>query len=324
MPKACAVRVWCKQRVLSRQVASVIAPVRAPAAPGTPWRGIAMAVLVGITFASSTSLAAFSYRGGATPLAVLLVRSCIAFTLLYLLLRARNIPRRLPMPQRRDALLLGCVFASYSYGVLVAIKHLPVGLVVATFYTFPILVGLVEWWSGRQAFNARTALALTIAFVGILLALDVFGAPLHRLGIGLCLFGALGVTIVMTLSAKVRGTGDSRPITLHMLATAIAIFSGVALLHGEVGFPQTPSTWAAFVGAVLCFSFGIITLFMVLAKIGPVKASLFMNIEPVTSVLLGYLLLDQHLGPSQLLGVGLVIAAVLLVESAKLRRTAPG
>ena len=292
-----------------------------PVAPAlTPWRGVVMALAVGIAFATNTSLAALAYRGGATPLAVLLARSCTAFILLYLLLRARGVPRMLPMQQRRGALMIGAVFASYSYGVLVAIQYLPVGLVVATFYTFPILVGLVEWWSGRQAFSGRTAAALLLAFAGILLALDVFGAPLHRLGISLCLAGAVGVTVVMTVSARVRGGGDSRPITLHMLGTAIAIFSVVAVVHGGVQLPHTTIAWLAFIAAPLFYSFGIITLFVVLAEVGPVKASLLMNIEPVTSVLLGFLLLDQRLGHSQLLGIALVVSAVLLIESAKLRR----
>ncbi len=293
-------------------------PSSAPAP--TPWRGVVMALAVGIAFATNTSLAALAYRGGATPLAVLLARSCTAFILLYVLLVARAVPRVLPPQQRRGALLIGCVFASYSYGVLVAIQYLPVGLVVATFYTFPILVALIEWWSGRQAFSARTAAALLIAFAGILLALDVFGAPLHRLGITLCLAGAVGVTIVMTMSARVRGSGDSRPITLHMLAAAITIFTVVALVHGGVQLPHTPVAWLAFLTAPLFYSFGIVTLFVVFAEIGPVKASLLMNIEPVTSVLLGFLLLDQRLGHSQLLGVALVVAAVLLIESAKLGR----
>jgi len=289
----------------------------------TPWRGVVMALAVGVAFASNTSLAALAYRGGATPLAVLLARSCTAFVLLYLLLMMRGVPRTLPTPQRRGAIMIGCIFASYSFGVLQAIQWLPVGLVVATFYSFPILVGLVEWWSGRQPFNLRTALALLIAFCGILLALDVFGARLHRLGIALCLAGAVGVTVVMTLSGRIRAGGDSRPVTLHMLATAIAIFVVVALVHGGVHLPHTPLAWAAFVGAPLFYSFGIITLFMVIGEIGPVKTSLLMNIEPVTSVLLGFLLLDQRLGHTQLLGVALVVSAVLLIESAKLRRVSP-
>ncbi len=295
------------------KILQVSAPV------GTPWRGIVKVLIIGITFAGSTSLSAFSYRGGATPLAVLLFRSCLAFALLYLLLRVQGIPRSLPMPQRRSALLLGIIFASYSFGVLVAIKYLPVALVIATFYTFPLLIGLVEWWGGRQLFDMRTALALVTAFTGILLALDVFGAPLHHVGITLCLLSALGVTIVVTLSAKIRGQGDSRPITLHMLGSAITVFAIVGVVNGGIGLPNTPEAIVAFIGGALCYSFGIISLFVVVAEIGPVKASLFMNIEPATSVLFGYLLLDQQLGTRQLIGIGMVVSAVLLVESAKLR-----
>lgn len=292
-----------------------------PIAPAvTHWRGVIMALAVGVSFASNTSLAALAYRGGATPLAVLLARSITAFILLYALLVMRGIPRSLPPARRRGALAIGCVFASYSFGVMQAIQWLPVGLVVATFYSFPILVGLIEWWSGRQPFSVRTASALVIAFCGILLTLDVFGASLHRLGIVLVLAGAVGVTIVMTMSARVRGDGDSRPVTLHMLATATMVFSVLALIDGNVHLPHTPLAWAAFVGAPLFYSFGIVTLFVVVAELGPVKTSLLMNIEPVTSVVLGFLLLDQRLGHSQLLGIALVVSAVLLIESAKLQR----
>ena len=281
------------------------------------WRGVAMALLVGMSFAANTSLAAVAYTGGATPLAVLLARTSTAFIVLYLLLMARGVPRVLPPKQRRMAIVIGCFFSCYSFGVLLAIQYLPVGLVVATFYTFPILIGLVEWWSGRQVFSARSAFALTTAFVGILFALNVFGADLHRLGIALCLLGAVSVTIVMTLSARLRGTGDSRPITLHMLGMALVIFTAVVLVRGGAHLPHTPYAWFAFIAGPLFYTFGIITLFMVFAKIGPIKASLFMNIEPVTSVVLGYLLLDQRLAPLQLFGIALVVSAVLLVESAK-------
>ena len=55
----------------------------------------------------------------------------------------------------------------------------------------------------------------------------------------LLLAGAVGVTVVMTLSGRVRAGGDSRPVTLHMLATAISIFTLVALVHGGVRLPHT-------------------------------------------------------------------------------------
>ena len=284
-----------------------------------PWRGLIMALLVGMAFATNTALAAVAYTGGATPLTVLITRSVAAIGVLYLLLVLRGVPRRLPASRRYGAIALGCVFAIYSYGVLKAIEYLPVGLVVASFYTFPLLVAMVEWWHGRQAFNLRSAIALVIAFAGIVLALDVLGARLDGRGISLALMAALGVTVVLTTSARVRGDGDSRPVTLHMLIAAFVVYLLVAAWQGGLALPHTAYAWFGFVGSPVFYTFGVITLFVVLGEIGPVKTSLVMNIEPVTSVVLGYLLLDQRLGLLQVAGIGMVIAAVLLVESAKLR-----
>ena len=49
-----------------------------------------MALLVGMAFAANTSLAAVSFTGGATPVAVLLIRTVTAVLILAWLLRARG------------------------------------------------------------------------------------------------------------------------------------------------------------------------------------------------------------------------------------------
>ena len=95
------------------------------------------------------------------------------------------------------------------------------------------------------------------------------------------------------------------------------IFLVVVLVFGGAALPHTPYAWFGFIGAPVFYTFSIITLFVVFADIGPVKASMIMNIEPVTSVVLGYLLLDQRLASTQLFGIALVVGAVLLVESAR-------
>ena len=287
------------------------------AAASKPWRGVVMAMLVGMAFAANTSLAAVAYTGGVTPVTMLIARTATALTVLYLILRVKDVPRQLPAPQRGMAMVVGCFFTGYSFAVLVAIKYLPVGLVVATFYTFPLMIAVVEWRSGRQAFSARTAMALVTAFIGIVLALNVFGTVPNLFGITLCLIGAVCVTTVMTLSARARGDGDSRPVTLHMLGVALAVFLSVAVVTGDVALPSTTYAWFGFIAGPVFYTFAIVTLFIVFADIGPVKASMIMNVEPVTSVVLGYLLLDQLLSTTQLIGIGLVVASVLVVESAK-------
>ena len=114
------------------------------------WAGVAMALLVGMSFAANSSLAAVAYTGGATPIAVLLTRTGTALIVLLLLLRWQQVKVTVAKPLRWCASAAGLFFASYAFCVMFAIQYLPVGVVIATFYVFPILVAVIEWLSGRH------------------------------------------------------------------------------------------------------------------------------------------------------------------------------
>ncbi len=249
---------------------------------------------------------------------MLVTRAFVATLTLYLLLRIKGVPIRLPAPRQNQALALGVLFSSYSYGVLAAIELMPVGLAVVTFYTYPLMVAGLAWWRGEQAFNARTASALVIAFGGIVLALDVFGAHPHPLGIALALASAVMVTLVLNLNNRLRGESDSRPITLHMLLAATLVFAIAVVARHAFALPQTMFGWLGLLGAPAFYAVAVVSFFEIVKSIGPLKMSLIMNIEPVAAVIFGFLLLDQALSTTQMLGVVLVIGAVVLIEGASL------
>lgn len=248
------------------------------------------------------------------------MRAGVAFLTLWFLLYRRGIPRQLPQPQRWQALGIGVLFGTYSWAVLQAFAYMPVALVVVTFYTYPLMVAGYAWWRGWEQFSIATGLAFMTAFAGIVFALDVFGAHPDPRGVAMVLASAVVVTVVLTLSPRVRGQGDSRPVTLHMLGMACGLFMLGMVTTSEFALPNTPLGWLGLLGAPVFYTWAVIALFEVLALIGPFRMSLVMNVEPVAAVLLSFLVLDQQLRPSQLLGVGLVVAAVVLLEGARLRR----
>jgi len=69
------------------------------------------------------------------------------------------------------------------------------------------------------------------------------------------------------------------------------------------------------------YAIAIVTIFIAFALAGTIATSLTMNVEPVSSVILGFLVLGQALTAWQIAGVALVIAAVLSVRLADMRRT---
>jgi drug/metabolite transporter (DMT)-like permease len=283
-----------------------------------PWHGYVLIFLVATSFAVGSTSAGVAYAGGSDALSVITMRGAIAALVLLVFMRLRGVPIALPPRKRNIALALGILLGLYSYGLLGAIEHIPVALAVLTFYTYPLFTGIVAWLIGQERMTPLTAVALVTAFVGLGLALDVTGDRLEWTGVAMAGFGALTITALLLLSSRLIGAGDSRPVTLHMLATAALGYVLASLLRGDFNLPQTSTAWLAFAAVPVFYSFSIIGFFYAAAMIGPVRTSLFMNFEPVASMTLGFLLLDQRLGPTQLLGAALVIAAIAVA-----RRPAP-
>ncbi len=62
------------------------------------------------------------------------------------------------------------------------------------------------------------------------------------------------------------------------------------------------------------YTIAVATFFAGIAWVGGVRASLVMNLEPIASIALGFILLGQSLSERQLLGAAIVIMAVTAVK----------
>ena len=230
-----------------------------------------------------------AFEGGSNAISVLLVRVVVACIVLYTALRLRDVPRRLPNRKRYAALALGIPMGLGSYGLLGAIEYLPVGLAVVIVYTYPILVAIVGWSTGREPFRLSFALSLVGVFAGIILALDISGTEPHVLGVSLAFTAAVMIAAMMILNDVVRGESDPQPITLHMLTMCLVGYASICIWTGTFALPETPYGWVGFILAPAFYTFSIIFLFRAISIVGPVRTALVMSIEPVASVIFAYL-----------------------------------
>jgi drug/metabolite transporter (DMT)-like permease len=280
----------------------------------SPWAGLALAAAVALSFAANTAAARLSFDHGMTPLTMNAARLAVACLLLFVVLRATGVATALPRRTRLIAWALGPLMCLYQLALLSALETIPLGLAVLIFYTFPIMTSAWTWASGRERPTARGVVAVLVAFGGLALALDVTGSNLHPTGVLLAFLSALGLTVMLQVNHRLVGSGDSRPVTLAMAASATATAALVVLSSGVFALPGTTAGWTAVGVSTLLYSFAIIFMFVAMTMIGPVRMALTMNLEPVASMLLGLFLLGQPLTPVQIFGGALVILAVLLVR----------
>jgi drug/metabolite transporter (DMT)-like permease len=288
--------------------------------PSRTWLGLVLAAAVAIAFAGNTAAARIAFDGGATPLTMTAARLAAAGALLFVVLRLAGAPTRLPRRTRLFAWTLGPLMFFYQLALLSALEYIPLALAILVFYTFPIMTGIYGWSTGREPPSVRGVAAVFVAFAGLALALDVSGGGLHPVGVLLAALSALGLTAMLQFNHRLVGAGDSRPVTLDMLASATATGLVVVLLTGDFALPSGAAGWSAFAVSTLMFSFAIISMFVAMTMIGPVRMALTMNLEPIASMLLGVFLLGQPMTPVQVLGGGLVIVAVLMVRLAPANR----
>jgi drug/metabolite transporter (DMT)-like permease len=203
------------------------------------------------------------------------------------------------------------------------LEYMPVALTVVTFYTYPIITGLFAWLTGQERFGLGGMIALPLAFVGLVLALDVSGSNFSVAGAAWAMLGSFGFAAVLILSALLLPKrADTRPRTLVMLATASGACIAVTLASGEIWFPTTAAGWGGLLGSALCYVVAMTSILFAAAALGATRVAIVMNVEPLASIVLTFLILGERLRPMQLVGALFVIVAIFLFRPRPVPRPA--
>lgn len=256
-------------------------------------------------------LTRFYYGEGGIPTTLVAARTVVAavgFGIWFLLSSGNRV--RTP-----DILLaggIGLVQAMFTTALVFGFDNAPVGLVVLLFYTYPLLVAVGAAAFFGERLSRIGLVCVAVGTTGLVLAV---GTPssVTPLGIGLGLAAGIGNAIVV-LGNRILLARDLRVLEIATLSYAIPATVAVGLLAIEV-IPIPPSSGEAWAYAIAYATTGTVLPYLLfysaVSVIGASLAALLAMAEPVISVLLTYLILGERLGPWQLLGGALIVAAVL-------------
>jgi drug/metabolite transporter (DMT)-like permease len=116
-----------------------------------------------------------------------------------------------------------------------------------------------------------------------------------------------------------RGTRSLSPLAMTFGAslTGWLMLTTAALLQGSL-FSLAETTWRGWSAIVFLGLFGTALAFTWYAeavqRIGATRSAAFINLVPVSAVILGAVLLDERLGVAVLAGGALVIAGVIITN----------
>jgi drug/metabolite transporter (DMT)-like permease len=259
------------------------------------------------------------------------IRCAGAAAVLCLVALARN-PRSLAFG-RRDLVFLavygvvGVAMVQWLY--FVAIARVPVGVALLVEFTAPLLVALWVRFARRRPVRRRVWPALVLVLAGLALVAEVWaGLTLDALGLAAAVVDA-GVLAAYYLLGE-HGLATRDPVPLAALGfSAAALFWMVLLppwsfpaaslaepVHA-VGALTLPAgilvVWVVLLGTVAPF----VLVLLGLRRIGATRSGLLGTLEPVLAGGVAWLVLGERLGWVQIAGAGVVLAGIVLAETAR-------
>jgi drug/metabolite transporter (DMT)-like permease len=277
----------------------------------------------GAAFGAMAVFGKLAYDAGATVGTLLSIRFLIAAALFWLLAAGS-----LRAVRGRDVAAgggLGACYALQAGLYFAALERIDASLLSVLVYTFPAMVATAAIALGRERIDGRRMAALGLASGGVMLVVAGAGAgALDALGAALGL-GAAVVYSTYTLVSEgiARRVSPLALAALVCTGAAIVLTAGSALLGELRPGELTLAGWGWLACLAGVSTVGAISLFFAgLRRVGPTTASILATVEPVVTVVLAFLAFGETLGAIQLLGGGLVLAAVLVLNYGPWRKTA--
>jgi len=230
----------------------------------------------------------------------------------------------LPASTWRWQLLLGLLIATQSFCIYSAVARIPVALALLVVNVSPILLALLTWALGGARPTRRAAGLMGLILFGLTLALDVpqrlsnpgSSEPQWLEGVAYASTAAVVFAFALWITdnklAGMRGSVRSM-LTMAVVFVVAAIAGSSGVLPGGVGLPKSSVGWTALASLVVLYGLGFSLLFICMARLDIARNAPVMNIEPVASLLFGWLILDQLLSSGQVVGGLIVVSGIVLL-----------
>lgn len=282
------------------------------------------AIFLGLAFAfmwSSAFTSGHIIVSSAPPLTALALRFLISGLIGVLLARYLGQTWTLTRKQWIATFIFG-VFQNALYLGLtfVAMQTIEASLAAIVASAMPLMVALLGWLVFKERINGVGFIGLVAGLFGVLLIMGTrVNSGVDLFGLAVCIIGMFGLTFA-TLAVRGASSGGNllMVVGLQMLVGSFTLFA-VALQTETISVNYTWSLLAAFSYTTLVP--GLLATwvwFVLVARIGAVRASTFHFLNPFFGILIAATILGEAITFMDTIGVIIIAMGILAVQLARI------
>ena len=270
------------------------------------------AILSAFFFSLAATTAPYFYGVGGGVFLLLSVRYVSTFIFASILNKS---PKKTKSKATHTRLILISIFqaifiASYMY----SISLIPLSLAVVVIYTFPIITFFVNSILKSRSIDFLSAAALLISLIGIWVLVQGDSSDWNLWGVLWGLIASIAQVTVNILSRH-KSVESGWGLIQYIMVLPSIVF--VLIYFIATSEPITSVSLEMLIWSILSamgMSGGIYFFFRSITIIGPVRTSNVMYLEPIFTIILGVILLQDKLGMNQWLGMFIIFTATISLE----------
>ncbi|MBQ7329982.1 MAG: EamA family transporter [Oscillospiraceae bacterium] len=278
-------------------------------------KGYLFAILSAVIYGLMPLMASHIYADGVNAMTLVLLRNLLALPVLAVLAFCQQKTLKVPAKALGGMAFLaafGCcitpvlLFSSYHY--------IPSGTATTIHFVYPAIVVLIGILFLKKKAQLGTVLSLVLCVGGICLFYKP-GADFHWGGAGLALLSGVTFAIYVAMLPVLRQEQVKGFLFTFYIALCSTMMMAIACVATDnLVLPQSLTGWAWCLLFALGVTAGAVVLFQQgTFLIGPERASILSTFEPITSVVVGVVFMEEVIGLRDYVGIALVLAASVLI-----------
>jgi drug/metabolite transporter (DMT)-like permease len=281
-----------------------------------------------IAFSGKAIIVKLAYRYGVDPITLIMYRMLFALPIFAVM--AWWASRNKPPLTRRDTLgVVGLGVTGYylaSYLDFAGLQYVSASLERLILYLNPTLVMGLSWLLYRTRITRRQVLAMAISYCGVVL---VFGHEITLQGAQtawgalLVFLSAVSYAIYLVYSGElVKRLGSLRLVGLATTVACLCCIAQFLLLKPMSAAVVAPEViWLSVLNATVCTAVPVLLVMMAIERVGAGVTAQTGMVGPMSTILMGVLILGEPFTAWVAAGTVLVIAGITLFT--RVPRSAP-
>lgn len=279
-------------------------------------KGLTFGILAGFIYGFTPILGKLTYLEGSNPISLTFYRNLLSIPFFFVMLKYNNVPLKVTKSQTKQLAILGLLASATALSLYSSYNYISVGMSTTIHYIYPVLVTAACIIIFGEKISRDKVVSLILSTMGITL---FFEGSINITGILIAFMsGVFFAGYILFMDKSGLNTIYQFKITFYTAAFSSMYLFIFGVISKNLVFTMTFKGWFFTVLVAVFVSFLANTFVALGVKyVGPTVTSIVGMLEPITSIVMGILFINEPITLRNILACVLILLGVLIVSLSK-------